>query len=278
MGTVFRRFEAADFDFAITLTEKEKWYLTPYDLAFYVTEGQGTGLVAVEDGVPVGFATAAIYGRSAWIGNVIVEQSGRNRGLGRKLVEAHMQAMKASGVDTFLLYAYDRSKPLYERLGFLFDAVLWEVAVTGIKEASGTGISHGYDTAIEESDMSYFPCSRKNVLRRSSGRKDSYVVTHRDAAGNLDGYLFASHVDSEYGSEVAPFVCRRQDAHSLISASARAGDIIHLYVPQHNIEAIERLEVPFQRVRTIHRGYLGSPACLPYLGPEVLSAGFLDTG
>ena len=278
IGIIFRRLESNDFDFAIALTGKEKWYLTAYDLELYVTGDHGTGLIAVVDGVPVGLATAAIYDRSAWIGNVIIDHSSRNRGLGRMLVEAHMQKLRASGINSFLLYAYDRSKSLYERIGFNFDAVLWEVAIRGMHASDSTEVMHGYDAAIEQVDLRYFPCSRGHILRRSSKRNHSDVITHRDEDGNVDGYLFTSYVDTEYGSEVAPFVCRRSDVAAMISAATDGVGIIHLYVPEQNIDAIEHIGASFQRVRRIHRGYLGSSSCLPYLGPEILSAGFLESG
>ncbi len=280
MGTVFRRLDADDFDFAINLSEKEKWYLTAYDLGLYVIDGQGAGTVAVDSGTPVGMATAAIYGGSAWIGNVVIEPASRNRGLGRKLVEAHMRALNASGVDSFFLYAYDRSRPLYERMGFTFDAMLWEIALTGARGKDSGEVSHGYDSALEKADLRYFPCSRKHVLVRSAARKDAEVIIHRDPNGDVDGYLFTSFVDSKYGSEVAPFVCRIEDAGTLIAASAAAsaGGSIHMYVPENNIGTLERQGFALRRLRRIHRGYAGSSACLPVLGPEVMSAGFLETG
>ena len=268
----------SDIEPAIKLTADEKWYLTEFDLELYLDEDKGMGTVAVADGVTVGMATAAIYGSSAWIGNVIVKPSLRNLGMGRKLVEAHIDLLREKGVGTFLLYAYDRSKSLYERMGFRFDARLWEVVINPLPGLPETGVSHGYDKSVEEADSRFFPCSRKNVLIHASRRKGSEVVIHRDGNGNVDGYLFAVFVDNEYGSEVAPFICKRDDVAAMLGASGAGNGVTHLYTPEENMDAVERLGVPFQRVRRIHRGYAGSPECLPNLGPEVMSAGFLETG
>jgi GNAT superfamily N-acetyltransferase len=268
----------SDMESAIKLTEDEKWYLTEFDLELYLNEGQGMGTVAVADGVTVGIATAAIYGSSAWIGNVIVTPSLRNLGIGRKLVEAHIDLLRENGIRTYLLYAYDRSKSLYERMGFRFDAKLWEIVINRLPSLPETDVSHGYDKSIEEVDSRFFPCSRKNVLIHAARRKGSDVITHRDRKGNVDGYLFAVFVDNEYGSEVAPFICKMDDIATMLGASGVGEGVIHLYVPEENIDAVERLGVPFQRVRRMHRGYIGSPDCLPNLGPEVISAGFLETG
>jgi len=80
------------------------------------------GYVWVEDGRLVGNASLAPVGRSSWsIGNVAVHPDYRGRGIGRWLMEAAIDRVRAHGGMTVLLEVHADNAPavcLYERLGF----------------------------------------------------------------------------------------------------------------------------------------------------------------
>jgi GNAT superfamily N-acetyltransferase len=281
MEISFRRMRAEDIPFMLSVTAGEQWYLSERDISFYIGNSSALGTVAEIGGVRAGAATAVIYGKSAWIGNVIVKPEMRNLGLGRQLVDSHMLALRKKGVEEFMLYAYDRSRPLYERMNFRFDAVLWELAMQPTENGRGVagyGTEYGYSDDIGAFDSRYFGTSRSEVLRFASSRPDSGAMAHRNRNGEIDGYLLFSHVDDSYGTELTPFICSGNALPDMLSSIATRGKIFHVYVPQQNIDLIDRLRLRYSMVRRIHRGYMGTGKFLPVISEEVISPGFLEMG
>ncbi|MBX8631215.1 MAG: GNAT family N-acetyltransferase [Thermoplasmata archaeon] len=281
MSLKFRKLDSSDIDFALKVTETEKWYLSEEDISFYLDNRGATGIVALESSRPVGFATSVIYQHTAWIGNVIVAPEARNRGVGKQLVSELMEMLRREGIGNYHLYAYDRSRTLYERLGFRFDAAIWEIAILGGRRKSDEAdmsLYRGYTDGVDKFDRTYFRESREHVLKFASSRRNSTLVYHRDSDGMVDGYYIENYVDESYGSEVAPFISRKDALETLLSEVMGRAGILHLYVPQQNIGKVEDFAIPFQLVRRIHRGFLGRNEYLPELNGDVISAGFLETG
>ena len=73
-------------------------------------------LVAVEDDVVVGTASAVSFGATAWVGGVTVAEEARGRRLGRVLTEAVLDALGEH--EPISLLATPAGRPIYERLGF----------------------------------------------------------------------------------------------------------------------------------------------------------------
>jgi predicted GNAT family acetyltransferase len=76
-------------------------------------------LVTVADGKPVAFITAIRYGRSAWIGNLLVVPQFRCQGIGRDLMQQVLQGLDLSGCETVWLTASADGAHLYQTLGFV---------------------------------------------------------------------------------------------------------------------------------------------------------------
>ncbi len=278
MDLEFRNFGEADLDYAIELTNSEKWYLTKYDLSFYMKGQSGMGLVALLDSERVGIATAAVYGKTAWVGNVIVDRERRQGGIGMRLVQELLGRLSASGVETILLYAYDRSKSLYERIGFKFDKVLWELQVTRPKVVSKAKFGQGLTDPVVEFDTWFFLQSRRAVLEHVAGREGCIVLSSSGKNGRVDGYLMCSPGGEEYGSEVAPFTAEAESIVPMLSALGDAPSPFHLYVPEENVGFLGELGLEFENVRRMHRGYLGSVQNVPRIDRRTISVGLLETG
>ncbi len=278
MNVEFRKMDRSDFGYAIEVTNSESWYLTEYDLAFYLNPENGIGVMAILDGSRVGLATAAIYGETAWIGNVVIEAEKRSSGIGRLLVEQLLSELKNRGVVTTFLYAYDRSKSLYVRLGFTFDRVLWEVKVEKPLTGTRARLERGLTAGIDEFDRLFFRRSRMRVLRHVAGREGCIVLSSTDGRKQLNGYLVCSPTESEYGSEIAPFIAERNNAVQLLSALENAPSPFHLYIPEENMTILKELGLRHELVRRIHRGFLGDGRQAPILDEHILSAGFLESG
>lgn len=106
---------SADLAAAVTLSRQAGWPHRREDWAMMLA--LSTGVAAFEDGRVVGTAMMTPFGEDiATINMVIVDEAMRGRGLGRKLMQA---ALDAAGGRTCLLVATKDGLPLYEKLGFV---------------------------------------------------------------------------------------------------------------------------------------------------------------
>jgi predicted N-acetyltransferase YhbS len=112
-----RAYEAADFDAIVGLIGAAFGGETPDSVRFAVTAPDTTTFVAERDGHVVGVSMAIVFGATAWIGNVVVAQDWRRRGLGTALTEITCEAAHEEA-DTVLLLALGDAQRIYARLGF----------------------------------------------------------------------------------------------------------------------------------------------------------------
>ncbi len=102
-------------DGAVALSQQAGWPHRREDWAFVLA--LSNGLVALEDGRVVGTAMSTPLGDdAATVNMVIVDEAMRGRGVGRKLMQA---ALNAAEGRTCLLVATQDGLPLYEKLGFV---------------------------------------------------------------------------------------------------------------------------------------------------------------
>lgn len=86
------------------------------------------GCFAAElDGRIVGTTICVAFGPVAWLAMVLVEETHRGKGLGRRLVQAGLDYADAAGAKTVRLDATPLGRPVYERLGFApqFELTRW---------------------------------------------------------------------------------------------------------------------------------------------------------
>jgi predicted GNAT family acetyltransferase len=70
------------------------------------------------DGKAVAFVTSLQHEKSGWIGNLIVSEEFRGKGIGEALFRKALESLNMAGVGTFWLTASKMGKSLYERYGF----------------------------------------------------------------------------------------------------------------------------------------------------------------
>jgi GNAT superfamily N-acetyltransferase len=100
---------------AVALSAQAGWPHRREDWALVLA--LSTGVVALEDGRVVGTAVTTLFGGdTATINMVIVDESMRGRGLGRKLMQT---ALEAADKRICFLIATEVGLPLYEKLGFV---------------------------------------------------------------------------------------------------------------------------------------------------------------
>src|SRR5207249_11192846 len=126
-GTRVRRLEDRDVDAAIALTDLEAWGYTPEDFRRLLALSPDGCFAAERAGRVVGVLTTTTYDGLAFLGAVIVVPELRGKGVGRHMMEAALDHLRAMGVRTVRLNAYLNAIPFYERLGFQreYEVIRW---------------------------------------------------------------------------------------------------------------------------------------------------------
>jgi GNAT superfamily N-acetyltransferase len=114
-----RGMKADELAFAADCTAAEGWVSENQATleGFYRYNPAGC-LIAEENNKPVGICVATHYGRSGFIGELIVRPEGRGRGIGAALLNHGVSLLKQRGVDTVYLDGVLKAVELYQRNGF----------------------------------------------------------------------------------------------------------------------------------------------------------------
>jgi GNAT superfamily N-acetyltransferase len=75
-------------------------------------------LVAENSGEIVGVGNGIYTGRSAWLGNIIVREDERGRGIATRITQSLLNNLQKMNCTSFLLIATKQGEPLYRKLGF----------------------------------------------------------------------------------------------------------------------------------------------------------------
>jgi GNAT superfamily N-acetyltransferase len=144
----FREDDVAAF---LKMAAAEGWVAEPWEFAFLLTVfPEGCLCVRNSEGKGIAFVTSLRHEKSGWIGNLIVSEEFRGKGIGEALFMKAVKALQAAGVGTFWLTASSSGKSLYEKYGFnSLDAVVrWNG--TGRRRHAG----HTRSTYLDESSTS----------------------------------------------------------------------------------------------------------------------------
>jgi len=117
-----RAYGPADFPAVLGLIGEAFGGETPESVRFAVSASNTTTFVAQVGGRLAGVAMAIAFGRTAWLGNVVVSPTHRRRGLGFALTERALQHARKEA-ETVLLLALGDAQRVYERLGFVDDGL-----------------------------------------------------------------------------------------------------------------------------------------------------------
>ncbi len=108
-----------DVDFAVGLTNVEKWANGKDDFERLIKLNPDGNFVAFENDKRVGIIASAIFGKLAFVGNLIVPQKYRGKGIGRGLMEYVLKYLgQHKKVSTIELDGDFPAVELYRKLGF----------------------------------------------------------------------------------------------------------------------------------------------------------------
>jgi GNAT superfamily N-acetyltransferase len=189
-----REATADDLPAISALREAVGWAVHAWALRIVIEEPTARCVLAVEpDGTLAGVGSGITYGPLGWVGNMIVAETHRRRGVGSAVLEDITTWLAASGSTRLELYATPEGRPLYERHGF--------------RSAGESAIGHvGRDTTLERDpsvtvrwadaadlpvlaafDAPRFGGDRSAVVERFvRGPRSGVVIAERD--GGLVGY------------------------------------------------------------------------------------------
>lgn len=208
----------------LALAKDEGWISTRRELAFLLERSPEGCLVCHDAGCPVGFVTAVRHGRSAWIGNLLVEAGSRGRGIGTMLFNQAMQSIQRDGAQTVWLTASSYGRPLYERCGFnACDQVRrWEHHSSAQEQLTpATAIHQGW----EEIDYLGWGDTRNELL--------AFAAANGTAMGGEQGFLVVQRLGSE--KQIGPFgALSSNSAEQLLEQALRTAGRLLLDVPAAN--------------------------------------------
>jgi GNAT superfamily N-acetyltransferase len=113
----FRRDDIQTF---LALAAGEGWVAEAWEFDFLLALfPEGCFCWRDASGECIAFVTSITYERSGWIGNLIVAEHERGRGIGEALFRKALEALQAAHAETFWLTASKSGKSLYEKYGFV---------------------------------------------------------------------------------------------------------------------------------------------------------------
>ena len=116
------KMEVDDFPFAVQLSNTMNWNMTLKDFEFMLKLEPEGCFMALQGRERLGIATSVSFGKTGWLGNLIVKENARRKGAGNLLIRHIIDYLQKKGVETIGLYAYPHLVKLYEHFGFKSDS------------------------------------------------------------------------------------------------------------------------------------------------------------
>jgi ribosomal protein S18 acetylase RimI-like enzyme len=200
---------AKDFVFAVQLTDQMNWNLTREDFEFMMDLEPEGCFVLLSDSKKVGVATTVNFGKTAWFGNLIVEESYRGKGAGALLVKHSIKYLKAKNAKAIGLFAYMNTIAFYEKLGFKHDSDFVVLKGKAMVTENKVSVRRARETDVRriiDFDRFCFLGSRKKLLERLLLNPKSlcFISTENE---QMLGYLGAKVYDEV--AELGPLVCKQ---------------------------------------------------------------------
>ena len=255
-----------DFSFAVAITRQMNWGLSKGDFEFAAELEPDGCFILFDDSDRIGLATTISYGKIAWFGNLIVNETKRNRGAGSIVVSHALEYLKSKNVETVGLYAYLERIPFYQRLGFKSDSEF--LVLKGKGFASNSTLKAKQVTSedlqeIDEFDRSCFGASRMKLLEPIISDPDNLCYAVREK-NEISGYCVAKKYDNK--AELGPLVCREKEGKIALELLKKildslVGVEITLLMPAKKSIIYSALKKEgFSESFKVQRMFFGSPA------------------
>jgi GNAT superfamily N-acetyltransferase len=194
-----RPMTASDLPLGLRLTRQAGWNQTEADWQRFRDLEPDGGFVVELDGLAVGTTTTCIFGSTAWVAMVLVDQAFRGRGAGRALMEHALAFLEQRQVPSVRLDATPLGRPLYEKLGFAeeytlrrYEGVLPAAGAlaAGREEGGVTGVRPDHLDGLLRLDREVTATDRRKLLSRLLAEQPD-VWRVLEQGGRVAGYLAA---------------------------------------------------------------------------------------
>ncbi|TWJ18286.1 GNAT family N-acetyltransferase [Geobacter argillaceus] len=231
----------SDIEPFLEMAAEEGWICDHWELEFLRRAFPAGCLVWREGNRPIAFVTSIKYGRSGWIGNLIVSPALRGRGTGSALIQAALSALETAGAETVWLTASTAGRPIYEKVGF--QAVDTVYRWRGKAPAGSETLQPSLDlTAIKAIDRAGWGDFRELIFAALGGK--GTIFTAGD--GFLCRHRYADGVQLGPWGCLTPETARRLLQQALQSAGETAGTFLDM--PGRNREGAKLLNLTGFRV------------------------------
>lgn len=231
-----------DIPFAVGITDKEGWgYVEKDFVKILEMEPRGCFVAHAQD-EKVGMLTTINYGRTAWIGNVVVRSERRNQNIGSELILHAVDYLRSESVESIGLYSYLDAISFYEAIGFEQSFRVGRFFGSGRKSAGSGTRKFAVEAlpAMVSLDQKYFPGDRTRLLSMIAKNDPSLMFW----AGNGEVRGYIAGFCSQKACEIGPWVCDPEspdlaEALLLDCFSALGDKEKSLAVPMENGTAVE---------------------------------------
>lgn len=267
-GLALREATTDDLPRIVALRESVEWTPHAWAMRAVIDEPDSAFVVATDEtGEVAAMGSGIAYPpRLGFVGNMVVAERHRRRGVGSAILDAVVDRLTALGCDRLELNATEEGRPLYERHGFASRGVSVAAAMSRralrrlgpvhpVREAGPDEIER-----IVAYDAPRFGGDRGRLLRRLTEEGSGQALISEGGDG-IDGYAIVVAEDRRFGPMVAD---APETAASLVAgAFERDPELadVRFNLPPANVDGAAWLE----RVRVASRPWEGRMA----RGPEV---------
>jgi ribosomal protein S18 acetylase RimI-like enzyme len=190
------------------LRESVGWPVHGWALRAVVASSWARCVVVVDQaGTVVAVGSGAAYGRLGFVGNMVVHESQRRRGVGAHVLRTVLASLEEAGTTRVELFATAAGRPLYERHGF---RLVGPGAMVELPRAAGAddpaltvrAVGGGEVNAVIAYDTPRFGGDRGQLLSLLSHHDDHPMLAAR-RDGEIAGYAWVRPPDGRIGPFVA---------------------------------------------------------------------------
>ena len=243
--------------FILRLRSQAGWNQTEADLRRFLDLSAGGSFVAEWNGVPAGTVCTFVFGSTAWIAMVLVEESLRGRGIGKALMSHALDYLDGLGVERVRLDATPLGRPVYEKLGFVaeYNILRYQGEVPRVVSAPASkqlvGAGRGLLDQVRHLDAEVTRADRSALLGTLYRSRTNFQMIERNST--VEG--FVSIRPGARAWHIGPCVATDSDGGRLLDwAFYRTRNMsVYVDVPKHNrapIVAVEAIGLRVQRTLT----------------------------
>ena len=212
-----RNLTTEDINFVLENTIREGWNYARKDILRCFNLNPEGCFVAKIDHEKAGHVFSFNYGKSGWIGLLIVRPKHRGKGIGESLMKKAMEHLLSQGVKTIRLEAVEKAVSLYTRLGFRkeFDSLrfLKEVSIDKAnltpRESEARKIKISELPRLAEFDAEYFGANRLKVLEALHKDHPRYSFLYEEEK-EIMGFIMAREIGDKV--TIGPWTCNPKRA------------------------------------------------------------------